>query len=32
VGRFFIDIPESDTPLFFISSDSFLQAQAVRHF
>lgn len=31
-GRFFIDIPESDTPLFYISSDSFLQAQAVRHF
>ena len=31
-GRFFIDIPKSDTPLFYVSSDSFIQLQLFRYF
>jgi hypothetical protein len=31
-GRFFIDIPKSDTPLFYVSSDSFVQVQVFRYF
>jgi len=31
-GSFFIDVPKSDTPLFFVSSDSFVQVQLFRYF
>jgi hypothetical protein len=31
-GSFFIDVSKDDTPLFFVSSDSFLQVHLLRYF